>query len=334
MIPLMSLLLLCLQAPIPTEPTEVELFNGRDLTGWTPLGDAVWTVVDGELLGEVGGGGQSFLASERAFGDFRLELDVRTELPGNSGIQIRSHLLHPDTQKTRLFGYQIEIDPSERAWSGGLYDEARRGWLQNLEGRDAARAAFQPGEWNRSAIECRGAWLRTWIDGGPITDDLDPLDCEGLIGLQVHSGDNTKVRWRNFELTDFGTQAWRPAAELAELAGPLPDPLNLRWTFQPDGPELRLELGELTIATGFAEGQAKVRIGEAVVEQDVKAQREGQRHLAVCRLGQRLRVFLDGQLIHSEDAFAPRESAAVRFGTSDGDPLPSTQLFEQLVPVE
>lgn len=187
-------------------PHSVEIFDGKTLHGWKALGDAHWTVENGELVGEVGGGSQSFLVTERAFGDFVLEVEVKNELPGNSGIQVRSHV----REDGRLFGYQIEIDPSERAWSGGLYDEARRGWLQNLEENPAGHKAFKPGEWNRYRIECFGPWIRAWVNDVPTADWLDPLDLEGAIGLQVHAGKDTRVRWRNFRMSELGSSSWKP----------------------------------------------------------------------------------------------------------------------------
>ncbi len=192
---------------LPGEP--VELFDGETLAGWREVGDAVWTVEDGTLLGEVGGGGQSFLVTERTFGDFLFEVDLALEGEGNSGIQIRSH----QREDGRVFGYQIEIDPSERAWSGGLYDEARRGWLQNLEDDERARAALDRHGWNRYRIECIGPWIRTWVNGVPVVDRIDPLDLEGFLALQVHSGQGTRVRWKNFRLRDLGTRAWREVRE-------------------------------------------------------------------------------------------------------------------------
>lgn len=188
---------------------EVSLFDGRTLAGWRALGDAKYTVENGELVGEVGGGGQSFLATTREFGDFIFEVELKNELPGNSGIQIRSH----ENDKGRLFGYQIEIDPSKRAWSGGLYDEARRGWLDDLSDDPLARAAFQNGQWNRYRIECVGPSVRAWVNDVPTADCLDVADLSGVIGLQVHSGRDTKMRWRNFRLRDLGRSSWKGPEE-------------------------------------------------------------------------------------------------------------------------
>ncbi len=206
--------------PIPFLGAPVALFDGTSLAGWRALGDAVWTPENETLLGASGGGAQSFLATERTYGDFRLEVDLRNETPGtNSGIQVRSH----ENAQGRLFGYQIEIDPTDRAWSGGLYDEARRGWIQDLKENSVGRAAFRRGEWNRYVVECAGPRIRAWVNGVPTADVLDPLDVEGVIGLQVHSGSETRVRFRDLRLFDLGVRRWRPVAgtgrELFSRAG-------------------------------------------------------------------------------------------------------------------
>lgn len=182
----------------------VDIFDGATLKGWRALGDAKFSVENGELLGEVGGGAQSFLCTEREFGDFVFEVELKNELPGNSGIQVRSH----ENGQKRLFGYQIEVDPSARAWSGGLYDEARRGWLDDLAKKNHGRAAFKSGQWNRFRIECIGPWIRAWVNDVPTADYLDGVDLSGLIGLQVHSGQNTKIRWRNFRLRELDRSRW------------------------------------------------------------------------------------------------------------------------------
>ncbi len=179
--------------------TPVALFDGHSLAGWRAIGDAAFEVEDGAILGRSGGGGQSFLVTQREFADFVLELEVRTELPGNSGIQVRSHV----DESGRVFGYQIEVDPSDRSWSGGLYDEARAGWLQTLAGNEQGRGAFEPGEWNLYRIECVGPTLRAWVNGIPTTHFAHHADSRGVIGLQVHAGGETRVRFRNLRLWEL-----------------------------------------------------------------------------------------------------------------------------------
>lgn len=199
--------------------TEFTLFDRLTLQGWKPYGDARYSLDLNTVIGEVGGGAQSFLVTEREFGDFVLDVDVRNERPGNSGIQVRSHV----DANGRVFGYQLEIDPSPRAWSGGLYDEGRRGWLDDLADDENARKAFVPGDWNHYRIECHGPWIRAWVNGVPTADWLDPLDLSGFVGLQVHSGKDTRVRWSNFRMRDLGRREW-VERELAGLVGRLEGP--------------------------------------------------------------------------------------------------------------
>jgi hypothetical protein len=231
---------------LPGRP--VALFDGESLAGWRALGDAKWSVEDGAIVGESGGGSQSFLVTERRFGDFLLEVEVMLER-GNSGIQIRSH----ENDAHRAFGLQVEIDPTPRAWSGGIYDEARRGWLADLSKNELARATFKIGEWNRYRIECTGPRIRTWVNGVPAADLLDAVDIEGFVGLQVHGGQDVRVRWRNFEMHDLGTRVW-------EHFGPR------EWSSERDGHPgigvtLRVErdLGDLTLRMPWEQSE-KVRL--------------------------------------------------------------------------
>jgi hypothetical protein len=195
-------------------------FNGQDLAGWIQKGGkATYRVENGEIVGRsVPRTPNSFLCTEREYGDFVLELEFRVDSELNSGVQVRSHCFdEPRTESHggkdyriaagRVYGYQVEIDPSARAWSGGIYDEGRRGWLDDLKDNDAARQAFKPGEWNHFKIECRGESIRTWINGVPAADLTDAANPSGFIALQVHGvGNRTEpleVRWRNLKLTEL-----------------------------------------------------------------------------------------------------------------------------------
>ena len=191
------------------------LFNGRDLTGWTEInGSAPYAVVDGAIVGTtVAGSPNSFLAHDEEFGDFILEFEVRQDGgPSNSGVQFRS-ASRPEVDEGRVHGYQCEIDPSERAWTGGIYDEARRGWLYPLSLNPAARSLYQYGRWNHVRIEAIGPSLRTWVNGVPVAHVIDDLSPRGLIALQVHSigGEaeaGRRVLWRNIRIQ---TEDLRPA---------------------------------------------------------------------------------------------------------------------------
>jgi len=191
------------------------LFNGKDLKGWVQYnGKAKYTVEHGELVGRtVPGEPNSFLSTEKKYGDFILELDFKVDVHMNSGIQFRSELNdgndHCEVTDTRtpnrVHGYQMEIDPSSRAWSGGIYDEARRGWLYPLEYNTAAKTAFKNNTWNHYKIEAIGTSIRTWVNGVPCAHVIDNMSPSGFISLQVHEiGDpkdaGQEVRWKNIKI--------------------------------------------------------------------------------------------------------------------------------------
>jgi hypothetical protein len=191
----------------------ISLFNGKDLTGWHQLnGQAKYHVEKGEIVGTtVSNTPNSFLATDKDYGDFILELDLLVTDNMNSGIQFRS-ISKPDIKDGRVHGYQCEVDPSARAWSGGIYDEARRGWLYTNELNPAAKSAFKMGEWNHYRIECVGNSIRTWLNGVPVAYVLDDMTPSGLIALQVHSigkdvEPGKQIRWKNVRIKTSGLKA-------------------------------------------------------------------------------------------------------------------------------
>jgi hypothetical protein len=199
----------------------VDLYNGKNLDGWIQRGGKAVYQADGpEIVGKpVPNTSNSFLCTERDYANFILELEFKPFTGLNSGVQIRSQCYDEPTTLTvkgkqfkfaagRVHGYQVEIDPSDRAWSGGIYDEGRRGWLNNLKENEPAQKAFKANEWNQFRIECRGDSIKTWINGVPAADLKDDVTPKGLIGLQVHGiggrdpGD-MEVRWRNIRIKEL-----------------------------------------------------------------------------------------------------------------------------------
>lgn len=190
------------------------LFNGKDFTGWKQLnGKARYTIQNGEIVGTtVANEPNSFLATEKDYGDYVLEFEFKVDSSMNSGVQFRS-LSKPDFKNGRVHGYQYEIDPSKRGWSGGIYDEARRDWLYPLDLNSGAKTAFKQNQWNKARIECIGSNIRTWLNGVPTAYVVDDLTPKGFIALQVHAiGKNDKagkeIRWRNLRIQ---TQNLKPA---------------------------------------------------------------------------------------------------------------------------
>jgi hypothetical protein len=183
------------------------LFDGKTLNGWKAVaGAAPYKVEDGMIIGTMTKGTpNSFLITEKEYGDFILELDVKLEGEStNSGIQTRSHLKpEGNNGKGLVFGRQVEIDPAARAWTGGVYDEARRLWLYPLELNPSAKSLYKRDEFNHYRIECIGNELKTWVNGKPVAYVIDTLDKSGFIGLQVHGignvleNDGKKVYFKN-----------------------------------------------------------------------------------------------------------------------------------------
>lgn len=184
------------------------LFNGKNLEGWKQVnGTAIYEAKNGVITGtSVTGSPNSFLATEKDYGDFILELELKLDAPMNYGIQFRSES-KPDYNNGRVHGYQMEVDPSDRAWSGGIYDEARRGWLYPLELNPAAKPAFKKDGWNKYRIECRGAEIRTWVNGVPTAHLVDNMTLKGFIALQVHAiykadDKGKQIHWRNIRIIE------------------------------------------------------------------------------------------------------------------------------------
>ncbi len=186
------------------------LFDGRSLNGWVRRGgEAPYKVENGCIVGtSVLFTDNTFLCTEKHYADFILELEMKVDDKLNSGVQIRSNS-YPDYMNGRVHGYQVECDPDPvraRFWSGGIYDEARRKWLYDLENNEAGRKSFKNGEWNLYRIEAYGDTIRTWINGIPTAYIIDNMTPSGFIGLQVHGIGkdsaklNTQVMWRNIRI--------------------------------------------------------------------------------------------------------------------------------------
>lgn len=179
----------------------------KDLSNWEQLnGTAPFKIEKGTVVGTtVLDSPNSFLCSKEKYGDFILEYDFLVDPKMNSGVQIRSES-RADYQNGRVHGYQVEIDPSSRAWTGGLYDEGRRGWLYTLERNPAGKKAFKNNEWNHIRVEAIGNSLRTWVNGIPCADVIDDMTPSGFIALQVHSiGKDSarvgeKIMWKNIKI--------------------------------------------------------------------------------------------------------------------------------------
>ncbi|MDP6964179.1 MAG: DUF1080 domain-containing protein, partial [Planctomycetota bacterium] len=198
---LLVILLSSCAGPVDESPEFVSQLSANSLDGWVHVGgDAKYTVTEGTLRGVGATGDNAFLHSPREYSDFELTCQVKMTAGGNSGIQIRSAM-----DGKRLRGYQIEIDGKDRAWTGGIYDEGGRGWLQEPKGDDyaAARAAMTLGEWTDIRILAVGDHFRSWVNGVPVCDFKDDARSSGIIAFQVHNGGVTDISWRDIKIREI-----------------------------------------------------------------------------------------------------------------------------------
>ena len=222
----MAASLSALNADDKAESGWIDLFDGETLKGWKPstLGSAVYVVHDGAIRGiTTPGSPNTFLLSEKQFGDFELEFEVMVHDSLNSGVQIRSRekteedvAPKPGEEEKkrrnnnlgRFFGPQVEIESSP-GQAGFIYGEATgRGWLSPEPGEGAAHEHVKSGEWNQFRVVAKGARIQVWINGEAVADLTDEeiykTHPKGHIGLQVHGVKKGTgpydVFWRNIRV--------------------------------------------------------------------------------------------------------------------------------------
>ncbi|MFT5906004.1 MAG: hypothetical protein ACI9E1_001609 [Cryomorphaceae bacterium] len=187
---------------LENEAKWVDLFNGKDLTGWKNVyshGES--KVVDGEI--HLTGSSKFFLTTEKKFSDFELEVEIMLPKvgPANSGIMFRCHV---DPKKSKIMGYQAECDPKARAYTGRLYDEGRRKWaLLTAEQKKTKGVKAPLGEWIKYRIVANGDHLQVWVNGKVTTDLHDKVDSEGHIGIQHHGEKGKTYKFRNIRIKEL-----------------------------------------------------------------------------------------------------------------------------------
>jgi len=215
---------------IPWEP----LFNGKDFSNFNQLnGKAEYRIENGEMVGvSKSKTPNSFMATKKKYSDFILEFEVKVDFGLNSGVQFRSNSF-PDFKNGRVHGYQCEIETSQRKWAGGIYDEARSGWLYPLTINPTGQEAFINGTWNHYRIEAVGNEIRTFVNGIMCSNLVDPQTAEGFIAFQVHAINKTEdegkiVRWKNINIitknpVDYRLPVADYAPEISNLENQLSD---------------------------------------------------------------------------------------------------------------
>nr|WP_236621297.1 DUF1080 domain-containing protein [Rhodopirellula sallentina] len=234
----------------PATPERKAIFDGKSLNGWTnPYEWGKVEVVDGEI--HLTAERKFFLVTEKEYHDYEFEAELKLpEGKSNSGFMARGQV-----QPNLVFGYQAEADPTERRWSGGLYDESRRQWLNPLWKQSEAQAAFDRNRWNRFRIRCVGHHLQFFVNDVPTTDYFDPADLSGRIGLQHHGEKGQTYRFRNLIVRDLGEQEWVPLFDATTANGELGEGEIIPGWKSVGG-------GTWTVADGILQGRASVEANE------------------------------------------------------------------------
>lgn len=178
---------------------KVQLFNGKDLTGWTIHGTEKWYADNGELVCESGPDKQyGYLSTNKNYKNFILTLQFKQEANGNSGIFFRSQI----PEGVKISGWQAEVAPPGDH-TGGIYESYGRGWLVLPKPED--EKYLKMGEWNTYKIKVNGDEVTTWLNGHQMCYIKDEKigQGEGFIALQIHEGGGIKVRWKNIELEEL-----------------------------------------------------------------------------------------------------------------------------------
>ncbi len=196
---IVTLALLIAFLAVPTiQAQKKELFNGKNLEGWTIYGTEKWYVEDGLLVCESGPDKEyGYLATDKHYKDFELNLDFKQEADGNSGVFFRSTI-----EGVKVSGWQVEVAP-KGSHTGGVYESYGRGWL--IKPDPEKEEALKEGEWNHLKIKVKGDKLTSWLNGTEMITITDEKIGAGVgsIALQIHSGGGIKIKWKNIILKDL-----------------------------------------------------------------------------------------------------------------------------------
>lgn len=230
-------------AKSPTAAAEgwVELFNGKDLAGWTPmvsLGEGVdhrqesgsggWRFVDGRLICESQSAG--WLRCNKPYRNFELELEYKLPANGNSGIRCRSTGVGflPDS------GFEIQVIDDARtqdaAWrSGAIYNRAG----------PPTSLARPVGEWNQLRIRCEASRLQSYLNGKLAAESVDTRSDPGagVLGIDNWKGEAAGCEFRNVRIRELVAVRTEPAASPAPPVTQV-DPSRVRFNV-----DFRKELG-------------------------------------------------------------------------------------------
>lgn len=184
-------------------PEWVSLFNGKDLSGWNEIGKEKWIVEDGVIYGEGITKEYGYLATDKTYRDFHMRLSFKCEADGNSGVYLHT-TFEPGTANVKD-GRQIEIDRTLNHHTGGLYGDGH-GWV--AWPRPETETLLRPHDWNDMLIQVEGNHYQVHLNGIQVLDFTypNPVAEEGVIALQLHSGGQGRMRFKDIFVRDLSAK--------------------------------------------------------------------------------------------------------------------------------
>jgi hypothetical protein len=201
---LLVLLTLAPQAPQPPQADRPigweSIFNGKDLTGWVPVGNEKWTVEDGAIHGQGVTKEYGYLRTDKKYKDFQMTLRFKCEANGNSGVFFHSEFKEGPAAVTQ--GLQFEIDRTLNHHTGGLYGDGRN-WV--VWPAPEFETILRPNDWNEMHLTVVGNRYTARLNGELLVDFTDPTpkSFDGYIALQLHSGGEGNMRFKDLYIRDL-----------------------------------------------------------------------------------------------------------------------------------
>jgi hypothetical protein len=178
----------------------VQLFNGKDLTGWVEVGKEKWTVEEGDIKGEAVSKAYGYLKTEKDYKDFHLSIKFKCVGNGNSGVFFHTDFKPGTPDITR--GLQFEVDCRIGQHTGGIYGDGR-GWIVWPSPENELNV--RKNDWNEYTLKVEGNRYISRLNGVVMVDftDPNPKSFDGPIALQLHSGGEGNMRFKDIWIRDL-----------------------------------------------------------------------------------------------------------------------------------
>jgi hypothetical protein len=187
------------------------LFNGKNFKGWNLIGSnaRAWVEDGAFVCHQVSNTPEhTFICTEKEYDDFIFEAEAIIEGPLHTGFLFRCIDANSDTANVAIYGYQLKIDPTERRWTGGIFDDFGKSWkwFYPLTDSEKARSAFTLNKWNHFRVEAIGDRIKVWVNDIPTCNLVHNKYQKGYIAIKIHSMghnpemENVLMRYRNIRI--------------------------------------------------------------------------------------------------------------------------------------